>query len=106
MPTDVVATDEFAEWYDDLIEQSPDSFQAKVILPNLLRILDLATKTRSLAELAKALPKRLLLWNFPRTLRRSWTKFWMLNSMRLGLPAKATKLSKAIILRSAEQPLL
>ena len=29
-----------AEWYDNLIEQSPDSFQAKVILPNLLRIID------------------------------------------------------------------
>ncbi len=29
-----------AEWYDELLEQSPDSFQAKVILPNLLRIIE------------------------------------------------------------------
>lgn len=29
-----------AEWYDELVEGSPDSFQAKVILPNLLRIVD------------------------------------------------------------------
>ncbi len=29
-----------AEWYDDLLEKSPDSFQSKVILPNLLRIVD------------------------------------------------------------------
>ena len=28
-----------AGWYDELLEESPDSFQAKVILPNLLRIL-------------------------------------------------------------------
>ncbi len=28
-----------ADWYDELLEESPDSFQAKVILPNLLRIL-------------------------------------------------------------------
>ena len=30
-----------AEWYDELLENSPDSFQAKVILPNITRILDL-----------------------------------------------------------------
>lgn len=30
-----------APWYDELLEESPDSFQAKVILPNLLRILDI-----------------------------------------------------------------
>lgn len=29
-----------AEWYDELLEESGDSFQAKVILPNLERILD------------------------------------------------------------------
>ncbi len=29
-----------AGWYDGLLEDSADSFQAKVILPNLLRILD------------------------------------------------------------------
>lgn len=29
-----------AEWYDDLLETSADSFQAKVIAPNLLRLLD------------------------------------------------------------------
>ena len=29
-----------AEWYDDLLEESADSFQAKVIMPNLLRIVD------------------------------------------------------------------
>lgn len=28
-----------AEWYDELLENSPDSFQAKVILPNIIRIL-------------------------------------------------------------------
>lgn len=28
-----------AEWYDDLLEESADSFQAEVILPNLIRIL-------------------------------------------------------------------
>ena len=31
--------DKVAGWYDELLEESPDSFQAKVILPNLLRIL-------------------------------------------------------------------
>jgi len=30
-----------AGWYDELLEESSDSFQAKVILPNLSRILDL-----------------------------------------------------------------
>ena len=29
-----------AGWYDDLLEKSPDSYQEKVILPNLLRIVD------------------------------------------------------------------
>lgn len=29
-----------AEWYDDLIEQSPDSFQKNVLMPNLLRIVE------------------------------------------------------------------
>lgn len=29
-----------ADWYDELLEESPDSFQAKVILPNLLHILN------------------------------------------------------------------
>ena len=29
-----------AGWYDDLLEKSPDSYQEKVILPNLLRIID------------------------------------------------------------------
>jgi len=30
-----------AEWYDELLEESTDSFQAKVIMPNLLRILNI-----------------------------------------------------------------
>src|SRR3990167_3015330 len=30
-----------ADWYDELLEEDPDSFQAKVILPNLLRVLNL-----------------------------------------------------------------
>lgn len=29
-----------AEWYDELLEESADSFQAKVILPNLERVVD------------------------------------------------------------------
>lgn len=29
-----------AEWYDELLSEDADSFQAKVILPNLVRILD------------------------------------------------------------------
>ncbi|MCX6719011.1 MAG: methyltransferase domain-containing protein, partial [Candidatus Taylorbacteria bacterium] len=29
-----------AVWYDKLIEDSPDSYQAAVILPNLLRIIE------------------------------------------------------------------
>ena len=33
-----------ADWYDELLEESPDSFQAKVILPNLMRILDIKPK--------------------------------------------------------------
>ncbi len=32
--------DAVAGWYDELLEESPDSFQAKVILPNILRILN------------------------------------------------------------------
>ncbi|MES3031614.1 MAG: class I SAM-dependent methyltransferase [Patescibacteria group bacterium] len=34
-----------AEWYDELLEESSDSFQAKVILPNLLRILNIQPKS-------------------------------------------------------------
>ncbi len=40
-----------ATWYDELLEESPDSFQAKVILPNLLRILGLDTKNKNNAQL-------------------------------------------------------
>lgn len=29
-----------ADWYDELLEQSPDSFQEKVILPNLTRLVE------------------------------------------------------------------
>ncbi|HTY39953.1 MAG TPA: class I SAM-dependent methyltransferase [Candidatus Paceibacterota bacterium] len=29
-----------AKWYDELLEKSPDTYQAKVILPNLLRLLE------------------------------------------------------------------
>jgi ubiquinone/menaquinone biosynthesis C-methylase UbiE len=29
-----------AEWYDGLVEQSPDSYQKKVLMPNLMRLLD------------------------------------------------------------------
>ncbi len=36
--------DKVAGWYDELLEESPDSFQAKVILPNLLRILNIKPK--------------------------------------------------------------
>lgn len=32
---------EVAEWYDALLEDDPDSYQRRVILPNLLRVLDL-----------------------------------------------------------------
>lgn len=32
---------EVADWYDELLEQSPDSYQRKVILPNLLRVMEL-----------------------------------------------------------------
>lgn len=35
-----------AEWYDELLEESPDSFQVKVILPNLLRILNIKSGTK------------------------------------------------------------
>lgn len=34
--------DKVAGWYDELLEESPDSFQAKVILPNLLRTLNIS----------------------------------------------------------------
>jgi ubiquinone/menaquinone biosynthesis C-methylase UbiE len=34
-----------AEWYDELLEESADSFQAKVILPNLTRLMDLKPGT-------------------------------------------------------------
>ncbi len=36
-----------ADWYDELLEESPDSFQARVILPNLLRILDIKPLART-----------------------------------------------------------
>lgn len=29
-----------AEWYDDLLESSPDSFQKNVLMPNLIRIIE------------------------------------------------------------------
>ncbi len=29
-----------AEWYDELMEQSPDSFQKNVLMPNLIRIIE------------------------------------------------------------------
>ena len=29
-----------AEWYDDLLEQNPDSYQKNVLMPNLIRIVD------------------------------------------------------------------
>lgn len=29
-----------AGWYDEMLEQSPDSYQAKVILPNIIRLAD------------------------------------------------------------------
>lgn len=31
---------EVADWYDDMLEKSEDTYQSKVIMPNLLRILD------------------------------------------------------------------
>ncbi|HEX7724817.1 MAG TPA: class I SAM-dependent methyltransferase [Candidatus Paceibacterota bacterium] len=34
-----------ADWYDELLEESADSFQAKVILPNLSRLMDLRSGT-------------------------------------------------------------
>lgn len=37
-----------ADWYDDLLETSADSFQAKVILPNLLKILGIKSKNKEL----------------------------------------------------------
>lgn len=32
--------DGVADWYDDLLEQNPDSFQKNVLMPNLIRIVD------------------------------------------------------------------
>ncbi|MBP6858655.1 MAG: class I SAM-dependent methyltransferase [Candidatus Pacebacteria bacterium] len=29
-----------AEWYDDMLEQNPDSYQKNVLMPNLIRIVD------------------------------------------------------------------
>lgn len=29
-----------ADWYDDMLEQNPDSFQKNVLMPNLIRIVD------------------------------------------------------------------
>jgi len=37
-----------AEWYDGLLEESADSFQARVIAPNLLRVIDPKESTRIL----------------------------------------------------------
>jgi ubiquinone/menaquinone biosynthesis C-methylase UbiE len=37
-----------AEWYDDLLEENKDSYQAKVVLPNLLRLLDIQKEDRVL----------------------------------------------------------
>ncbi|MFA6404684.1 MAG: class I SAM-dependent methyltransferase [Candidatus Paceibacterota bacterium] len=41
MKTNKTSWGKVADWYDDLLERSPDSFQEKVILPNLLRLLDI-----------------------------------------------------------------
>lgn len=40
--------DNVAEWYDEFLETSEDSYQKKVILPNILRILNLKKKDRVL----------------------------------------------------------
>ncbi len=32
--------DGVADWYDDMLEQNPDSFQKNVLMPNLIRIVD------------------------------------------------------------------
>lgn len=32
--------DNVADWYDDMLEQNPDSFQKNVLMPNLIRIVD------------------------------------------------------------------
>jgi ubiquinone/menaquinone biosynthesis C-methylase UbiE len=37
-----------SEWYSEYLETTPDSYQAKVILPNLLRILDIKQGLRVL----------------------------------------------------------
>ena len=42
--------DKVADWYDELLEESPDSFQAKVILPNLLRILNIKAQKSEQGE--------------------------------------------------------
>lgn len=40
-PVNKTSWGKVAGWYDELLEQSKDSFQEKVILPNLLRLLDI-----------------------------------------------------------------
>ena len=40
-----------ANWYDKLLEKDDDSFQKKVILPNLLRLMNL-DKNRTVLDLA------------------------------------------------------
>ncbi len=40
MKTNNTSWGKMADWYDDMLEQSSDSFQEKVILPNLLRIVN------------------------------------------------------------------
>ncbi len=40
MKTNKTSWGNVAEWYDDLLSQSSDSYQEKVILPNLLRIIE------------------------------------------------------------------
>lgn len=37
-----------AEWYNELLENQPDSYQTSVILPNLLRLLEIKKKDRIL----------------------------------------------------------
>lgn len=37
---------EVAEWYDTMLEENPDTYQSKVILPNLLRVLALTRGER------------------------------------------------------------
>ena len=40
-----------AEWYDDMLEQNPDSFQKNVLMPNLIRIVE-PKKGMNLLDLA------------------------------------------------------